>query len=237
MRLPRNAGIYLGLAVASALFLVVEHFTHIQFLLHLAAIPLEVLVAVFIVERMLERRETKERRRQLMFIKSHMFRTDMRELFIANFHGLKKPAITLSQIKGASLEELRAMRREAESVEYRSPEAAEEIIEEYVKAQPVWSSFMERAITHNFEDIFLDMIYILHFVNDVRTFRERCPRSLFANEAAGSDRFTAKVTRVLGDGIRKFLDYAIELKEKQPAVFTDLMSDYELSDQMHLPKP
>ncbi len=36
-----------------------------------------------------------------------------------------------------------------------------------------------------------------------------------------------KVRNVLEDGIRKFLDYAIELKEEQPEVFTELMEDYE----------
>jgi len=233
MQLARNIGYYLGFIAASALFLIVEHLTHVEFFLHLAAIPLEVLVAVFIVEKMLERRETKERRRQLMFIKSHMFRTDMRGLFIANFRGLKTPAVTMSQIRLAALEELRRMRREAERLEYRSAEAVEGIIAEYVKTQPVWTSFMERAITYNFENIFLDMIYILHFINDVKAFKERHPDKLFIHEAEKSERLMTKVNKVLGDGIQKFLDYAIELKEKQPKVFVDLMTDYEISERMH----
>jgi hypothetical protein len=41
------------------------------------------------------------------------------------------------------------------------------------------------------------------------------------------------VRKVLNDGIQKFLDYAIEIKEKQPKVFVDLMTDYEISDRMH----
>lgn len=233
MPLAKNIGYYLGFIAASALFLVVEHLTHVEFFLHLAAIPLEVLVAVFIVEKMLERRETKERRRQLMFIKSHMFRTDMRGLFVANFRGLKTPAVTMSQIRQASLEELRRMRREAGAIEYRSPDAVEGIIREYVKAQPVWTSFMERAITYNFENIFLDMIYILHFINDVKAFKERHPDQLFIHEAERNERLMTKVNKVLNDGIQKFLDYAIELKEKQPKVFDDLMIDYEISDRMH----
>jgi hypothetical protein len=233
MQLAKNIGFYLGFIAASALFLVVEHLTHVEFFLHVAAIPLEVLVAVFIVEKMLERRETRERRRQLMFIKSHMFRTNMRSLFIANFRGLKSPAITMSRIKAASLEELREMRREAEAVEYRSAEAMEEIIKEYVRAQPAWTSFMERAITYNFENIFLDMIYILHFINDVKAFKERFPDQLFIREAERNERLMSKVSKVLSDGIQKFLDYAVELKEKQPKVFVDLMTDYEISDRMH----
>jgi hypothetical protein len=236
MALAKYIGYYLGFVAAAALFLIVEHFTHIAFFLHLAAIPLEVLVAVFIVEKMLERREARERRRQLLFIKSYLFRTDMRGLFIANFRGLRNPAITMSQIKEASLEDLRKMRRDAGTIEYRSPEDMEEIIREYVKAQPVWTNFMERAITYNFENIFLDMIYILHFLSDVKAFKEHSPDRLFIHEAEKNERLMTKVNKVLNDGIQKFLDYAIELKEKQPEVFDDLMTDYEISDRMHRPR-
>ncbi|MFZ2170065.1 MAG: hypothetical protein WAW61_10560 [Methylococcaceae bacterium] len=38
-----------------------------------------------------------------------------------------------------------------------------------------------------------------------------------------------KVDKVLGGGIAKFLDYAIELKKKQPNVFEQLRSGYEIS--------
>jgi len=38
----------------------------------------------------------------------------------------------------------------------------------------------------------------------------------------------ARVTRILGDGIRKYLDYAIELKEKQPELFSQVVGGYEL---------
>ena len=41
-----------------------------------------------------------------------------------------------------------------------------------------------------------------------------------------------KVKKVLGGGIKKFLDYMIELKEKEPNIFYDLISDYELSSQI-----
>ena len=41
-----------------------------------------------------------------------------------------------------------------------------------------------------------------------------------------------KVNKVLGDGIQKFLDYIIELKEQQPQMFYELISDYELSSQI-----
>ena len=37
-----------------------------------------------------------------------------------------------------------------------------------------------------------------------------------------------RVMKVLGDGIRKYLEYAIELKEKQPELFNQVIADYEL---------
>ena len=37
----------------------------------------------------------------------------------------------------------------------------------------------------------------------------------------------------MGDGILKFLDYMIELKEKNPDMFYDLLTDYELSSLGH----
>jgi len=38
-----------------------------------------------------------------------------------------------------------------------------------------------------------------------------------------------KVRKVLGDGIQRFLDYVIELKEEQPDLFDQVISDYESS--------
>jgi hypothetical protein len=223
---------YAVFPAVSAVFLIIEHLTHIEFFLHLAAIPIEVMVAVFIVERLLERKENRDKRRQLMFIKSTMFRSDMRSLFIANFEALKMPAINLARIRAASLEELRRMREEAEKVEYKSAEDTESVIMEYVRSQHVWKSFMERAITYNFEEIFHDMIYILHFIYDVQTFKDSHPGKLFMSEAFQNKDLLAKVMKVLGDGIRRFLDYAVELKEKQPHMFDDVLSDYDLASQM-----
>lgn len=220
-------GYYIILCVCAGFFLWVEHLTHFEFLLHLAAIPLEVLVAVFIVERFLEHRERKDKRRQLMYIKSYLFRSGMRNLFVTNFAALKSPSITMNAIKRASLEDLKRMRKEAEHIEYQSSEAMEPVIREYVKAQDVWNNFLNRAITYNFEEIFQDMIYILHFIYDVKSFQELNPGEMFMSEAERNDSLMAKVRKVLEDGIRKFLEYAIEIKTKQPAVFEEILADYE----------
>lgn len=232
MKRFKHIEFYVGLIGASAVFLVIEHLTHWEFLLHLAAIPIEILIAVFVVESFLEQRENKDKRRQLMFIKSYLFRSEMRELFLADFAALKSPDITMAKIRGATLEELREMRRRAETVEFTSPEAMDPVIMEYVKAEPVWHGFKERAITYNFENIFQDMISLLHFTCDVKLVKEKFPRRLFVHEAAKRPELMARAHKILAGGIRSFLDYAIELKEKQPVMFEEMMADYCLSQQM-----
>ena len=229
MKNSRETVVAIVLISTSILFLALEEVTHIEFFFHLAAIPLEVLLAVFIIEKILERQTTRAKRRQLMFIKSFLFRSEMRNLFLANFEALKSPALTMSKIHGASLEELRRMRREAERLEYKSPQAMEPVILEYAKARGVWLNFMERAITYDFEEIFNDMITILHFIADVTAFKDSHPKKLFILEAHRKKPILEKVHKVLWDGIQRFLDYAIELKEKQPELFEEMMEDYESS--------
>ncbi len=229
-RIAENVPLYLLMVAISLAFLGLEQLTHFEFLYHLAAIPLEILVAVFIVEKYLERHETKERRRHLMYIKSTMFRSDMRTLFIANFHALKSPALTMARIKSASLEEMRAMRASAAGVEYKSVEAMEPVIMEYVKAERVWQTFLQRAIENGFEEVFLRMIEIIHFLYDVKLFKENNPDKLFIREAEKREPLMRKASKVLHDGILSFLDYAIELKEKTPDMFDEVMADYELTE-------
>jgi len=227
-----NVFIYLALVIAPTIIIIIEHYTHIEFLFHLAAIPLEVLVAVFIVEMYLESRQKKERRRQLMHIKSCMFRLEMRNLFVTNFLALKSPPVTIPAIKAATLAELRKMRQDANAIEYNSLEAMEPVIMRYVEAESVWRNFMNIALDYGFDDIFQDMVYILHFVSDVKTYKENSPGKLFIHKAATNKLLMQKAIKVLGDGIRKYLDYAIELKEKQPELFEEIITDYELSIQI-----
>lgn len=215
------------LLIASSLFfLFLEKVTHEEFFLHLAAIPLEVMLAIFIVERFLERRSARERRRQLMFIKSHLFRAEMRSLFIRNFSALKFPALTMMEIRNAPVAELRRKRQEPERVEYQSVDAMEPVIMEYVKAKHVWQQFLMQAIHYNFEDIIVDMIYILNFIQDVLLVKETQPAESFARVAEKRGALMKKCQKVLTDGIKKFLDYAIELKEKRPDLFEELLDDY-----------
>ena len=91
----------ISLIVSALVLLFLGKVTREDFFLDLAAIPLEVLLVIFFVDRLLERRSTREKRRQPMFIKSHLFRAEMKSLFIRNFNALKYPALTMSKIRYA----------------------------------------------------------------------------------------------------------------------------------------
>ena len=219
----------LGLPALTALFLFLEEVTHFDFFFHLAAIPLEILLGAFLVERYLARKEKKAKQQQLMYFKSYLFRSDMRDIFISNFGALARPAISLEWIRRASLPELRQARAAVSSVEYLSPAAIESVLKEYSKARDVWRTFLEWAANNDFEPIFHDMLFILHFIQDMELFERLNPGRLFAEEALADPRLRAKMDKVLRDGIEKFLDYAIELREAAPEVFEDLLDDYLLT--------
>jgi hypothetical protein len=220
------------LPAISAFFLWLEHRTHVEFLLHVAAIPLEILVGAFLVERWIARSEREAKLRQLLYLKSYLFRSEMRNVFVSNFAGLARPAIPLAWIRGASLEQLMEARDGITTLEYRSDEDLELIIGEYVRARHVFQTFMEWAVANDFEPIFHDMIDILHFIQDVERFRERNPGRLFVAEARRHPRLQEKLEKILRDGVVKFLDYAIELHEKEPEVLEELLEDYLLSSRM-----
>jgi hypothetical protein len=91
---------------------------------------------------------------------------------------------------------------------------------------------MEWAVANDFESIFHDMIYILHFIQDVQLYQLQNPGRTFITEARRHPRLLAKIEKILRDGIVKFLDYAIELREKEPEVLEELLEDYLLSSSM-----
>ena len=63
------------------------------------------------------------------------------------------------------------------TLEYHSPAAVEEVLGEYVRARQVFHTFMEWAVAHDFEAIFHDMIYILHFIQDFQLYKRQNPRA------------------------------------------------------------
>ena len=64
-------------------------------------------------------------------------------------------------------------------------------------------------------DVFQEMINVLHFVHDVKEFKDNNPDEFFIHKAVKNRQLMKKDKQVLGDGIRSLLDYDIELKEKK----------------------
>lgn len=218
-----------GLLSTCALFIWLESITHIKFLLYVAAIPLEVLVGAVVVERWLAARERARHRRQFMYMKSYIFRSELRHVFIANFAGLTYPKVTLDWMRTAEPAELRALRDGITSLRHASLAVVDGILSEYVRSRRIFLTFLDWAANNDFEPIFHDMIFILNFIQDIEAFKQRNPGCLFAEEAARVPRLQAKVDKVLRDGVVKFLDYVIELREREPLVLDELLEDYALA--------
>jgi hypothetical protein len=222
--------VVIGLLLLSALFLYLEHITHYEFFLHIASIPLEVLVGGVLVERYLAWREKRRRKRQLMFVKSCLFRSELRTLYMTNFAALAFPRITMEEIKRAGPKELKGwLKQIEENSRYHSPEAMEAVINEYVKAYLSFNRFLEWAITNDFERIFNDMIMLMHFIHDAQQFKSLHPDELFISKAMKNPEQMERVRKVLTDGIKSFLKFCIELQEHEPDVFLTLMEDYMLA--------
>ncbi|MGZ8236491.1 MAG: hypothetical protein ACXWTY_01295 [Methylobacter sp.] len=219
--------VVISLPLLSVFFLYLEHITHYEFLLHIAAIPLEILVGGILVERYLAWREKRRRARQLMFIKSCLFRSELRTLYMTNFEALAYPKISMKDIKGAGPKELKEwLKQVEENARYRSPEAMEAVIMEYVNAYLSFNRFLEWAIANDFERIFHDMIMLMHFIHDAQLFKTMHPNELFINKALKNPEQMERVKAVLSDGIKSFLKFCIELQEQEPDVFLTLMEDY-----------
>ncbi|MDR4504852.1 MAG: hypothetical protein MRK01_08710 [Candidatus Scalindua sp.] len=225
----RKAWLSACLISASVFFLFAHWLTHNEFTLHLAAIPIEILFGALLIEKILERKKKAEQSRRLMYFRCYLFRSRLRNIFLANLNALKFPVLSISRIKNASLNDLKQFRKDANHIEYVSLEAMETIIVEYIPAYHAFYSFMEWTIIHDIDFGFENMIYILHFIEEVKLFKHNNPDTPFVNEAQKQRALMKKVKKVLAEGLFKFLDFLIELKVKEPALFYELLADYEES--------
>ncbi len=226
--------IILVLLLISGIFLSLDATIHYHFFAHLAAIPLEIVLAVIVVEHFLARKEAANKRYQLFLVKSFLFRSEMKILFVRNLISLQKPEVNISKIKGMTLEELKDLRNHSGDLTYKSLLHLDKVIQEYVKAKNIFQYFLNWAVERNISGIFEDMIYILHFIQDVTLYKEQNPDKLFIHEAKSKPELMKKTSHVVCDGVRKFLDYVIELKESNPAMLESLLSDYEISSSINL---
>lgn len=223
--------IYIGLPLLCVFFLWLHQTTHIEFLLHLAAIPLEILIGAFLVERFLSHEAKKQDLRKHMYIKSYIFRSELRNVFIANVNALKYPPLTISEIRTASIKKLQSMRDKLDDIQYGSDEEIENVIIEYTHAHKTFYKFMEWAVDHDFETIFFDMIHLLHFIQDVTQFKKHNPGKLFITEAKKDPKQIERVNTVLKNGIFSLLDYVIQLKEENPVLIDEIIEGYEQTNR------
>ncbi|MCK5189035.1 MAG: hypothetical protein KAR12_03160, partial [Methylococcales bacterium] len=100
-------------------------------------------------------------------------------ILIANFAGLGQPVLTLEDMRILSVKELRALLPDLKNSHYSSLDAMEKVVDEYVFAYQTFYNLMEWALSNDFEDIFHDMIYVLHFIHDVESFRAHNPGKSF----------------------------------------------------------
>ncbi len=215
-----------GLVLASAIILYIHNLTHQEFLLHVAAIPLEILVGALLVDAYLARRERSQKMQQLSYIKGFLFRTEMKNIFIRNFRSLANDALSLENIRKASKDRLVEIRANLGELTYRAGTDKDAIIDQYVRANSVFRYFMEWSIHNEADPIFHNMLFLLHFIQDVIVFRELYPgQSLLSEEGIAHD-FGERVDKVLHDNVTSFLDYAIELRRDRPEEFERLMDDY-----------
>jgi hypothetical protein len=219
----------ISLLSISLLFLYLEKATHFEFLLHVAAIPLEILAGALLVDRYLAWRERQRRARQLVFIKSCLFRSELRSLYLTNFSALAEPQITLKDIETASEKQLNTWLGQLKDAKYRSHEAMEAVITEYVRAQPVFDRFLQWAIDNDSERIFHDMIMLTHFIHDVSLFKQLHPNTMFMTKAAEDPEVLQRTKTILTDGLEAFLKFCMELKATEPKVFATLIQDYRSS--------
>jgi hypothetical protein len=223
------------LPLLSAIFLYLETVTHYEFLLHVAAIPLEILAGALLVDRYLAWRERQRRGRQLVFIKSCLFRSELRSLYLTNFAALAEPRISLADIEAASQKQLTTWLQQLKDAKYRSPEAMESVITEYVNAEPVFNRFLQWSIDNDSERIFHDMIMLTHFIHDVRLFRQLHPDTMFMTKAAEDAEMMQRTKTILTDGLAAFLRFCGELEAAEPQVFATLMQDYRHSAAIFAP--
>ena len=214
------------LPILSVFFLYLEHVTHYGFLEHVAAIPLEIMFGAIIVERFLARREKKGRLRLLMHMKSHIFRSKIREVFINSFNALESPQIDIPTLVTAELPDLYKLSEDLNELTYRSIDELETVVLSYIDARDAFVKFMDWAMQHDFEDILEEVVYVLHFIQDVRMYKETYPDKLFVEYAMSTPQGCEKLRTILTGAVTKFLDYAIELKTERPELYDELMHEY-----------
>ena len=224
--------------------------THAEsFSVHALAVSLELLLGFMIIEIVWKHHERKEReqqkreererlererRRQLRYIKSHMFQSPMLTLFQANFRALEPSSVTITNILNQSYcpDEVRTIAYKADD------ELKGRAILEYFKAEKeVWQKFLELGILFGFGQVVVDMTEILRLIQRVRNLvgepMMKCaePAEIVAAIRRMDSNFLQELeNRILKPGVLKFIDYVEELRSEDPGLLESLLACYARHD-------
>jgi len=223
---------YVVLITASAILLVIYEISHIDFMLHLAAIPFEIIIGVFIVDMLLRKREIVAKRKRTIAVAITMFGSEMGRFDDACFQAIRSPLITLSTIANSSIKDLKQIRIASDTIEYGSPEEMELAVKECVNIEHVWRSLLESAVAFDIEETYLNTLHILNFVHDVKVFKESHPNEPFIHFAQQDEQVLKGVKEVISFTVQRFLDYAIELKENHPDMLHQFLSELDTSTRI-----
>jgi hypothetical protein len=224
--------------------------THTEsFSLHALGVSLELLLAFMIIEIVWKHHERKEkeqqerdekervereRRRQLRYIKSHMFQARMLTLFKANFRALEPSTITITNILNQTYHHDDLMK-----IAYKGDDELKgRAIAEYIKAEKeVWQSFLELGILFGFGQIIVDMSEMLRSIQRIRNLvgeqMMKCDHPAAIVDAIRKQDCSLLREldeRMLKPGIFKFIEYVEELRSEDLGLFESLVNCYARND-------
>ena len=107
------------LGAISGFFLYMEYVTHNEFMFHLAAIPIEILAAVVIIEQLWALGDRNKKQRRLSYMLWVLYNSEMGSLLAASFKAVEFPSLSMSRIKSANIEELKRLRDDASTMRYK----------------------------------------------------------------------------------------------------------------------
>ncbi|MBE9478066.1 MAG: hypothetical protein IMY81_02350 [Chloroflexi bacterium] len=194
---------------------------------HLAAIPIEILAAVMIIEQLWALGDRSKKQRRLSYMLWVRYNLEMGSLLAASFKAVESPSLSMSRIKSASIKELKKLRDDAGTIRYKSIELVEAAAKEYVKTQHIWKAYLDRAVEYDLEKVYQNMMYVLYFIDYIEVFKKNNPDRLFVDEIRDNKGVLVKAEEILGSGIRIFLDMAIELRKKKTDAFYRFISNLE----------
>lgn len=213
---------YIALVAAAIIFLIVFAVTEIDFMMHLAAIPLEILLATFVVDQVLRLQERQTRRRRLLGEAAGVFHSQIQAVIAAGIRAAHPPDATLPKLESLGAEELRQLRASATTVTYLSAEEMEAAIDELVDAEPTWESMLAQAIEYDVDETYVSMMRVLDFVRHVKAFRQSHPHQSFAEFALSDDAAMERVRRVSKLAAHRYLDLLIDFRQHDPDMFRAL---------------